>query len=483
MPRRSRWSILSTIVLLCALMALLPQAAKAYKSRGVSLGNGGAASTSARAPRLHPELALPSIRATLTAAESSNSSATSPVLRYEIVRRIPGAVIARRGHNRVLVEHERAHLVGNDRVRFLVIRRSAQAVFLRSSDDTKPGFAFGISYGDTLMWATDAEDVVKLDEAAALGVGWIRLDLNWNNIQPDSASSYDWGHFDWIVHAARVRGLSLLPTISYTPPWARPAGADGDQWAPVNPSQFAAFAAAAVRRYAPEGIHTWEIWNEPNNLEFWAPRPDPTAYVQLLRLTAAAMRQADPHVFIVSGGLAPVTTSKGNISPLEFFASMCALGANRLIDAVGFHPYAYPTVAPQNSASWNSWRQIATTSPSIRTILAKFGTPNLPIWATEYGAPTDGPGIAANSAGIPPGTNPNHVDEAFQAELATDSVKAALETPGMSALFWYTDRDRGTDPSVCQNFFGLERADGTRKPAFYALQSALEQWRVGTATP
>ena len=141
-------------------------------------------------------------------------------------------------------------------------------------------------------------------------------------------------------------------------------------------------------------------------------------------------------------------------------------------------------MVPQDPAPWNAWAQIAATNPSLRTVLAQYGTPSLPIWATEYGAPTGGPGTVATAPGYPPpGINHDHADEAFQAELATDSVQAALDTTGVGALFWYTDRDLGTDPSTIENFFGLRRVDGTPKPAFYALQSAIKQWGAYSPTP
>jgi hypothetical protein len=335
------------------------------------------------------------------------------------------------------------------------------------------------------MWLNDQDLAAELNDATTLGVGWIRLDLGWNDIQPNNASSYDWSSFDRVVHAAQARGLSLMPVIDYTPPWARPAGAPSDNWAPwapADPSQFAAFAAAAVRRYAPQGIHTWEIWNEPNTSAFWAPTPDPKAYVKLLGLTVAAMRSCDPQVFIVSGGLAPEGDDAGDVSQLKYFASMCALGANRLVDAIGYHPYSYPAT-PQNPVQWNAWAQIATTTSSLRTILAQYGTPSLPIWLTEYGAPTDGPGTEATAQGWDESTQPDHVGEAFQATLATDSVEAALKTPGVRALFWYTDKDAGSDPSIAEDFFGLRRANGTPKLAFSALQSAIKQWGADTSTP
>jgi hypothetical protein len=305
------------------------------------------------------------------------------------------------------------------------------------------------------------------------------VDLAWVDIQPDNSSTYLWYRFDRIVRAARVRGLKVLPTIAYTPAWARPVGATSDKWSPANPSRFAAFAEAAVRRYAPRGIHKWEIWNEPNISGFWAPKPNVRAYVRLLRLTVAAMRRADPHAFIISGGLAPAPTDATHISQLQFLARMCALGVNHLVNAIGYHPYSYP-VAPQNPAAWNAWAQIATTKSNVRAILARYGTPSLPIWVTEYGAPTGGPGGEATARGYDPSpTGSYYVSEAFQATMATESVKAALHTPGVAALFWYTDRDLGTDPSSMENFFGLRRADGTAKPAFAALQTAIRQFKAG----
>jgi len=75
------------------------------------------------------------------------------------------------------------------------------------------------------------------------------------------------------------------------------------------------------------------------------------------------------------------------------------------------------------------------------------------------------------------------VDEAFQTILAADSVEAALNTPGVHAMFWYTDKDSGTDPSTYENFFGLRRADGTPKPAFYALQSAISRFGADSPMP
>src|SRR5215471_18807721 len=48
----------------------------------------------------------------------------------------------------------------------------------------------GISYGDTLIWDSSSVLSQTLDDAVAVGATTIRLDLSWDDIQPDSFSTY-----------------------------------------------------------------------------------------------------------------------------------------------------------------------------------------------------------------------------------------------------------------------------------------------------
>jgi hypothetical protein len=334
---------------------------------------------------------------------------------------------------------------------------------------TKP---IGISYGDTLPFLSPATLNRTLDDAVALGARWLRADLAWDDIQPDGPTDWQWSNFDRVVAAATVRNLSVLPIVSYTPAWARPPGSGSDKAAPVDPGQFAAFAHAAAQRYAPLGVHTWEIWNEPNIVTFWQPAPNPAAYVTLVRLTAAAIRSVDAQATVVSGGLAPAPTSGGDISQLDFLAAFCAQGGVNSVDAIGYHPYSFP-VPPGYDAPWNAWAQIAATAPSLQSVLASCGASDKKIWLTEYGAPTDGPGAGATVTNYNLNASPDHVDEALQAQMATDSVALATASPLVGALFWYSYQDLGTDPSTTENFYGLRRFDGSPKPAYSAFQNAV----------
>jgi hypothetical protein len=327
----------------------------------------------------------------------------------------------------------------------------------------------GISYGDTLVWESPTTVSQTLDDAVALGVTSIRLDLNWDDVQHDSATSYNWSSFDGVVQAARSRNLTVLPIIAYTPPWARASGCTDVKCAPADPNAFASFAATASARYKSMNVHTWEIWNEPNVVEFWKPTPNVAQYVQLLKVTSTAIKAVDPHAVIVSGGIAPIATFGGNLSQYDFFNAFVTQGGANFADAIGDHPYSFP-VLPSYLAGWNAWQVMI---GDIEGILKAHGIANKKIWVTEYGAPTNGPGMGATPTDYKIGSNPDHVDEALQAQMANDSIHLARTSNFVAAIYWYSYKDLGTSTSTVENFFGLRRADGSAKPAWQTLHNAI----------
>jgi hypothetical protein len=333
----------------------------------------------------------------------------------------------------------------------------------------------GLSYADTLTWMSDQELAKGLNDAVTLGASWIRVDLSWNDIQPDGPGEFEWHRFDRVVKAADARHLKVLATIGYTPQWAREASCRTDQSCPpADPAAFAAFARDAAQRYGPMGVHTWEIWNEPN-LPYWAPAPDPAAYTTLLRASTRAIRSADPQAFLLLGGLAAVATDPAThyVSQTSFLEAVCRLGANKLVDAISYHPYTYPYLPSATTSFGTAFQRISSTKDNLMEILDRYGTPDLPIWITETGAPTDGPRSAADGTHIPAGAS--HVTESWQASIARDTIPAAAANPHVAAVFWFSDRDSGTPAQRQQRslFYGLREYDGTAKPAFAALKQSI----------
>ena len=116
------------------------------------------------------------------------------------------------------------------------------------------------------------------------------------------------------------------------------------------------------------------------------------------------------------------------------------------------------------------WDRIDRAPVSLHSVLVRYGTPDLPFWLTEYGAPTGGPGSGSSGA---QSSSTTHVTEARQSQILVDAVNTAWADDRIQGLFIYEDRDRGGSRSTNENFYGIRRANGAQKPAFSALRKAL----------
>lgn len=338
-------------------------------------------------------------------------------------------------------------------------------------------FQVGMAYGNTLIEMSDRGLTYALDDAARIGVSTVRADLDWANIQPTSPRTYEWERFDRIVDGARERGLTVLPVLAYTPAWARADGCDSHMCPPAEPRQFAEFAAEAARRYAGAGVLAWEIWNEPNDSGFWSPAADPEGYAALLEVTSEAIRRVDPTALIVLGGLASLDNEDGNLTPADFLTRMCRRGGATSVSAVGYHPYTYPHLASvaRDTSDVSPWNLIDRGPDSVRGALERCGAPDVPVWLTEYGAPTGGPGEASDGTPGLPTDGVTHVTEEQQARIVRDVLQTVAQDRTVQALVWYAWRDLDDDDSTNLNFYGLRRADGSEKPSLQEFRDALSE--------
>lgn len=230
---------------------------------------------------------------------------------------------------------------------------------------------------------TGAALAADMDVVAASGAKWLRFDADWWNAQGSSGASFYWGTLDNVVAAANARNLNVLFVIGSSPPWA---SATGVNWGtPTTMANLTSFVTALVNRYAPLGVHTYEVWNEPNQTVFWGGAAvSASAYVTLLQAVYSAIKTADSTAFVISAGLAPEGDSlPSTLSPLTFLQNMYTAGAHGYMDAVGMHPYCY-NYGPDAVGTWNQWYSL----PSIYATMVANGDQNKPIWATECGAPT-----------------------------------------------------------------------------------------------
>jgi hypothetical protein len=301
----------------------------------------------------------------------------------------------------------------------------------------------------------------EFDDIARSGSGWVRFDMIWSVVEADGPGSFDWDATDRAVADANDRGLQVLATLGFSPAWARAPGTPTDKYPPTDPADFAAYARAVATRYAPRGVHAYQIWNEPNT-GFWAPGPDPVAYVRLLRLASAEIKAVDPEAIVVTGGLARqgtaldwVASDRSGMSPWRFLTEMYAAGAAGSFDALGLHPYAQPT-RPSLDDPANTFQQ----TPALHSLMAAHGDGDKSIWGTEAGAWT--------------GSSDGAVSYEEQARYIVDYVRLWQDWTFTGPIFLYTLRDRSDDPAEREDNFGLLELDFTPKPAYGALRRLLQ---------
>ncbi len=215
-----------------------------------------------------------------------------------------------------------------------------------------------------------------------------------------------------------------------------------------------------MAHFAPEGVHAYEIWNEPNTAGFWAPAPNPAAYTQLLKLAYTAIKAADPSAAVLSAGLSPYgsygQSDAQHMNPLNFLEAMYANGAAGSFDALAWHPYNFPYGL--GYTLWSAWSQMSQTSPSARSIMIANGDSAKQIWATEFGMPT--------------GTSTRAVSETIQAQFVTDAYAQLKSWSWVGPAFLYSYHDNGSDPTNIEDNFGVIHFDWTPKLAYTAYQTA-----------
>jgi hypothetical protein len=313
----------------------------------------------------------------------------------------------------------------------------------------------GFSMDGGLLGAPIASRNADLDRVKAVGATWVRLSFNWVTLEMHGKGRYNWGPADQLVAAANARGLKINAVVAYTPSWARPAGTSGVH-PPTRLADYSDFLRAAAKRYAPMGVHTWEIWNEPNLHTMWAPKPDVTKYTAMLRLAYPAIKASDPTATVITGGMSPAydAADGSQVLPMTWVKGMYARGAKGYFDAIGHHPSSFPH-SSNLIASWNPFQQ----SKTIYSYMQSQGDGAKKIWATEIAFPT--------------GTHSEAVSETLQGERYAESLESWQAFSFGGPIFIYSLRDTGTNTNSRYEMSGVYRHNGAPKASVNRIKQVL----------
>lgn len=311
----------------------------------------------------------------------------------------------------------------------------------------------GISANSGILWEDDASLGASLDFMSAIGATSIRIDIPWNWIER-TRGTFTWSLVDRVVDAAGARGMKILGVLTTSPQWAALGGSSNPQTRPANTNRWTTFVGNAARRYRGK-IYAYEVWNEPNAREYFAPNPDPAAYAALVRAAVPAIAQADPNAQIIAGALGPAPSGDGTIRALDFFTAMLDAGVGA-VSAYSFHPYDNDHTMAQ-AAFWDNTavRDVI----QMHRILKARGQGDKKIWATEYGAPAS-------------------LGEQRQADLVVAGIQQWRECNFTGPMFIHHHRDQNDGDS-----YGLCDSDLNPRPAAYGVQSLhhYNSYRQGEA--
>lgn len=298
----------------------------------------------------------------------------------------------------------------------------------------------GISANSGILWESQASQANSLDFMRAIGVTGIRIDIPWRWIEP-TRGAFTWTFVDRVIDAARARGMSVLGVLTTTPSWAALGQSTNQQTRPADVGQWAAFVSTAAARYKGR-VFAYEVWNEPNGDQYFAPAPDPIHYAALVRASVPAIKQADPDAHVLAGVLGPAPAGNGTIPAVEFFTSMLDAGVGD-VDAYSFHPYDNEQTMAQ-AAFWDNTaiRQ----AMAMHALLRARGEGHKKIWATEYGAPAQ-------------------LGDARQAELVITGMQQWYECGFAGPMYLHHHRDQYPGDG-----YGLATQDLVPRSAAYGVQ-------------
>ncbi len=318
----------------------------------------------------------------------------------------------------------------------------------------------GIAPGGNFTGWTDAQLTTFLNDFDTTNATYIRVDLAWSVIQSSNSSTWNWTNYDRVINAIVAKGFKVIALPTYAPAWANGGYAD-DKYPPTSShaTDWYNFVKACADRYIPKGVDAWELWNEPNITAFWKPTANVANYTNIvLKQGSNAIRTSasvqGKTVTIITAGLSPAATNGSDISPVDFVTGIYANGGKTYFDAVGHHPYCFPS-SPNVTEAWSAFQQTI----NINQVMVNNGDGSKKIWGTEVGYHT--------------GSSGDGVTQALQAQYLTEAYTRWNSWSFTGPLIWYSYQDTGTNPNDREQNFGMKTYSGTYKPAWQSYKNAM----------
>jgi len=308
-----------------------------------------------------------------------------------------------------------------------------------------------------------------LEMARAAGIGWIKQQFSWEEIEPLRKGGYEWTKYDRIVDLAERYGMQVIARLDRPPDWTRLDNRYKTR-PPDDLADYGDFVYAFVQRYRGR-VRYVQIWNEPNLAAEWGfQRVDAVAYTELLKVAYERAKEADPAVMVLSAPLAITledASMRGNHDDLIFLEQMYQAGAKGYFDILSANAFGLdrpPEDPPAPDVP--NFRRVELQ----RAIMVEYSDAEKPVSINEYG-------WCAAPASFP--------DEILTWKRVTDEQQADYTVRGIAwarahwpwlgvVNIWYFRQVGDITPDRPVYYFALVSPEFEPAPVYEALREAAQ---------
>lgn len=312
-------------------------------------------------------------------------------------------------------------------------------ILARSPADVVPATLFGMHIhhiGTYTLWPAVPFGTWRLWDAY----------VSWPDLEPNKGQWY-FDKLDSYVQLAQSHNVEILLPLGLSPTWAsaRPtepsAYKPGFAAEPANIEDWKNYVRTVATRYKGR-IHYYEIWNEPNESNFYSGTVD--QMVSLAREAYTILKEIDPEVTVISPSAVP-----GGVVDLgtPWLEEYLMKGGAAYADIIGFHFYVTPN-QPESMLPFIS---------KVKVLMAKYGVSSKQLWNTETGWATP---------------------KTFSSEAEADGYVARSYilnwAAGVNRFYWYAwdDRDWLT--------LYMTEADFKTLTTSATAYAQVQEWLIGT---